>query len=230
VASVPTKAERIYSLLRADILAGRHLPGQRLRFADLCERYETSMGVLREGLLRLAEQGLVRGEAQQGFQVVALSVDDLTELTEARRELETLTLRHAIASGDVEWESRLIAAHHRLSRTPQSDSDDPDRLSDQWVTSHADFHASLLAGCPNERLKGITAALRDSAELYRRWSIPLGDDPNRDIAAEHAAILEATLARDATRAVECLTAHIERTTHILLASPPAQAKESEAIT
>jgi DNA-binding GntR family transcriptional regulator len=229
MASVPTKAERIYGQLRADILAGRHLPGQRLRFAELCERYETSMGVLREGLLRLAEQGLVRGEAQQGFQVIALSVDDLMELTEARRELETLTLRHAIVNGDVEWESRLIAAHHRLTRTPQLDPDDPDRLSDQWVTAHAGFHASLLAGCRNERLKSITAGLRDSAELYRRWSVPLGHDPDRDIAAEHAAILEATLARDVARALECLAAHVDRTTHILLSSPASQAHESEAV-
>jgi DNA-binding GntR family transcriptional regulator len=229
MASVPTKAERIYCQLRADILAGRHLPGQRLRFAELCERYATSMGVLREGLLRLAEQGLVRGEAQQGFQVVALSVDDLKELTEVRREIETLTLRRAIANGDLEWETSLIAAHHRLTRTPQLDPNDPDRLSDQWATAHARFHAGLLAGCTNERLKGIAAALRDSAELYRRWSVPLGHDPHRDIATEHAAILEATLARDAARAVEYLAVHVDRTTHILLASPSAQEQGSEVL-
>jgi DNA-binding GntR family transcriptional regulator len=229
MASAVTKAERVYGELRADILAGRHLPGQRLRFAELCHRYKTSMGVLREGFLRLAEQGLVRGEAQQGFHVVDLSVDDLAELTEARRELETLTLRHAITDGDLEWESRLIAAHHRLVRTPQLDPQDPDRLSDRWVTCHADFHSSLLAGCTSDRLKGMTATLRDSAELYRRWSVPLGHDPDRDITAEHTAILEATLARDSARAVEFLAAHIDRTTDILLASSAAQARQSETV-
>src|SRR5258708_34766369 len=140
MASVPTKAERVYNQLRPDILAGRHLPGQKLRFAELSQRYETSSSVLREGLLRLSEQGLVRGEAQQGLQVVVLSINDLRELTEARREHETLTLRHAITNGDLEWESRLIAAHHRLSRTPQLDPDDPDRLSDEWSACHAEFH------------------------------------------------------------------------------------------
>ena len=107
MATGSTKAERVFHRLRADILAGRHQPGERLRYAELCEQYDTSMGVLREALLRLAEQELVKGEAQQGFQVVSLSADDLLELTEARRELETLTLRHAIADGDLEWESRL---------------------------------------------------------------------------------------------------------------------------
>jgi DNA-binding GntR family transcriptional regulator len=213
-----TKAERVYGQLRADILAGRHRPGQRLRYTDLCEHYRTSMGVLRESMLRLAEQGLVRGEPQQGFQVASLSAADLRDLTDARRELETLTLRHAIADGDIEWESRLIAAHHRLSRAPQLDPDDPERLSDTWVAAHAEFHNTLLDGCANQRLKSIAASLRDSAELYRRWSVPLGHYTDRDVAAEHAEILADALARELDQAVLHLSAHVERTTNILLAS------------
>jgi DNA-binding GntR family transcriptional regulator len=218
MASGQTKAERIYNQLRADILAGRHQPGARLRYAELCERYETSMGVLREGLLRLSEQGLVKGEPQQGFQVVSLSVPDLIDLTNARRELETLTLRYAIAEGDVAWESQLLGAHHRLSRAEQLDPDDPARLSDTWVAAHADFHNALLDGCANERLKSIAAGLRDSAELYRRWSLPLGHESDRDVAAEHSGILEAVLARDLELAVRRLSEHVDRTTNILLAS------------
>lgn len=216
--TAPTKAELLYQRLRGDILAGRHRPGQRLRYAELCERYGTSMGVLREGLLRLAEQGLVEGEAQQGFHVVSLSAEDLAELTDARVELETVALRHALADGDVEWESRLLAAHHRLARSSLVESGDPDRMSDTWVEQHAAFHAALLDGCANRRLKAIAASLRESAELYRRWSLPLGDDRERDIAAEHAAILEAALAHQSEPATSRLAAHIQRTTDSLLAA------------
>lgn len=218
MASGPTKAERVYIRVRSDILAGRYRPGQRLRYGELCDRYGSSMGVLREALLRLAEQGLMKGEPQQGFQVVSLSSGDLLELTEARRELETLTLRHAVADGDVEWEARVIAAHHRLSRAPQLDPDDPERLNDTWVTHHVEFHEALLDGCANARLKSLSASLRDSAELYCRWSVALGRAFDRDIAAEHAAILEAVLARESGRAVAELAAHVERTTAILLAA------------
>jgi DNA-binding GntR family transcriptional regulator len=172
VVSGQSKAERVYHQLRADILAGRIPPGQRLRYTELVERYSTSMGVLREGMLRLAEQGLVRGEPQQGFQVTPLSEDDLRELTETRRELETLTLRLAIEDGTVDWESRLIAAHHRLSRTPQLDPEDHDRLSDAWVTAHAEFHTALLDGCSNQRLKNITAALNAFAITFEGRIVP----------------------------------------------------------
>lgn len=216
----PSKAERVFTQLRADILSGRLQPGERLRYTELCERYGTSMGVLREGLLRLAEQGLARGELQQGFQVTPLSTEDLLELTEARRELESLTLRRAIADGDVEWEARLLAAHHRLSRAPIVDPQDPERLSDTWVAAHADFHEALLNGCANQRLKNMATALRDSAELYRSWSLPLGRGSSaRDVATEHSDILEAAVARHSERAVDLLLGHIDRTTSSLLALP-----------
>jgi DNA-binding GntR family transcriptional regulator len=216
-----TKADLVFDRLRGDILAGRHRPGERLRYTELCERHATSTGVLREALLRLVEQGLVVTEAQHGFRVVPLSSADLRELTQARYELEALTLRLAVTNGDVNWESRLIAAHHVLVRSPQLDPDDPERLSDAWVTAHEKFHAALLDGCANQRLRWIAATMRASAELYRRWSVPLGGESGRDIPAEHAGILEATVARDTPQAVALLTAHIRRTTEILLTNEDA---------
>jgi len=218
MATTRTKAERVYELLRADILAGRLQPGSRLRYAELCDRYETSTGVLREAMLRLSEQGLVKGEPQQGFQVVDLSIEDLRDLTGARVVLESLALRSALADGDIEWESRILASHHRLSRTAQYDADDPDRLSDEWVAEHAEFHRALLDGCTNRRIKEIARSLRDSAELYRRWSLPLGKGADRDVAAEHDQLLQAVLDRDTDRAVQSLTNHITATSNILLDS------------
>jgi DNA-binding GntR family transcriptional regulator len=216
-----SKAEDVFSRLRRDILSGRIAPGQRLRYGELCEAYGTSMGVLRESLLRLAEQGLAKGEPQQGFQVTPLSADDLSELTAARQDIECLVLRHAIEEGGLDWESQLIATHHRLSRTPQLDPDDAQLFNEEWADAHHAFHAMLLDGCANQRLKRIAQGLRDAAELYRRWSLPLGHDGDRDTAGEHAAILEATLARDADQAAARLRAHIRRTTDALLSSPAA---------
>lgn len=215
---LPSKGEAIYQRLRADVLAGRLEPGRRLRYTELCGRYETSMAVLRESMLRLTEQGLVRAEPQLGFQVVSLSPTDLRELTDARIEIETLVLRRAIAEGDVSWEARAIAAHHELARAPKLAKDDPQRLSDKWAHAHSAFHPALLDGCANRRLKAIANALRDSAELTRRWSIPPNQEEGRDTAAEHAAILDATISRDAALAVTLLTEHIQRTTDILLAA------------
>ena len=103
------------------------LPGTKLRFADLTDRYDCSTSVVREGLTRLAEQGLVQAEPQHGFHVTPLSQDDLDDLTTARCELEGLVLRMSIEHGDIAWESEIVAAHHALDRTAMETDGDPVR-------------------------------------------------------------------------------------------------------
>lgn len=64
-----TLSDDVRARLRADILSGRLLPGYRLKFPLLSARYDVSVSVLREALVRLAEQGLVQSEPHQGFVV-----------------------------------------------------------------------------------------------------------------------------------------------------------------
>ncbi|GAA2577390.1 GntR family transcriptional regulator [Dactylosporangium fulvum] len=215
-----TRAERIYANLRGDILTGRLLPGQRLPFAELGARYSTSVGVLREALSRLVEQGLVLSEPQLGFRVTPVTEEDLRDLTNTRIDIETLCLRHAITHGDLAWESRLVAAYHTLDRTPELASTQPPTVNEDWAAAHAAFHAALLDGCPSRRLRDIAASLRDASELYRRWSRHLGGEDTRDIAGEHRELRDAVLARDVEKAEAALARHISYTTRALLAEAP----------
>ena len=219
--------------MRSDILAGHLTPGAKLPFAELVARYGGSTSVIREGLTRLVEQGLVQAEPQHGFRVVPLSISDLDDLTTARCELEGLVLRLSIAAGDLEWESAIVAAHHTLERTPMAPQsndacDDPGALSDEWRAAHARFHNALIAGCPNVRLRTMASSLRDAAELYRSWSGRLGHDQHRDIPGEHGAIAEAVLSRDADRAVAALTTHLRRTADLLIGLGSSESRSNGA--
>jgi DNA-binding GntR family transcriptional regulator len=212
-----TRGEQVYVQLRADILSGRVLPGTKLRFAELTERYDCSTSVVREGLSRLAEQGLVQSEPQHGFRVTPLSDADLEDLTTARCELEGLVLRMSIEHGNIAWESELVAAHHSLDRTSMESDGDPAVMTEEWTVAHSRFHQALLAACPNQRLRTMALSLRDAAELYRRWSRPIGHDDHRDVQAEHRALVEAALRGDANEAVRLLEEHLRRTTGALTA-------------
>ena len=213
-----TKADEVHGRLRGDILAGRRRPGAQLPFAELCAHYRASAGVVREGLSRLAEEGLVVATPQRGFRVVPLTADDLRHLTEVRLLNESLALRSAIAGGDAAWQERVIEAHARLERTPQPAADDPDRMDEAWVEAHNAFHAALLSGCHNGRLLAIALGVRDASVLYQRWTRSVGHDRDRDAPAEHRALLHAALDRDADRAVAVLHAHIDRTAAVLIAA------------
>lgn len=204
-----------YDRLRAEILSGRLRPGERLKFAALSQRLDVSVSVLREALAKLTAEKLVVSAPQQGFRVTPLSTDDLEDLTAVRCDIEGLAFRYSIERGDLAWESRVIAAHHTLANTPMTVEGDPKLFSEAWATAHSHFHATLFDACGSGRLYDLAASLRDSAELYRRWSRPIGDQ-GRDIAGEHKKIMEAALARDADEGVALLRAHISRTTRKLL--------------
>lgn len=208
-----TRGGVVYAQIREDIFQGVFEPGQRLRLVELAQRFSVSQSVVREALTRLSEQGLVRAAPQQGFSVVTVSLADLNELTEARIDIETLVLRRSMERGDITWEASVVAAHHHLAGTEVISAEGA--LNSDWFPVHERFHQTLLDACGNARLLAAALSLRDAATLYRRWSLPVGHDTDRDVAAEHQAIVDAVLDRDAERAVGLLAQHIDRTSQAL---------------
>jgi DNA-binding GntR family transcriptional regulator len=210
-----TRTDGMYQRLRSDILGGRIEPGSRLKFPALCETYKVSVGAAREALTRLAAEGLVKTQAHHGYMVTPLSPEDLEDLTRARVEIESLVLKLSVQQGDVQWESRAIAAHHILERAPFLSPDDPDHPTDEWAAAHAVFHLSLIDGCTNRRLLETARAFREEAELYRHWSVSFGHEPDRDLVGEHRALLEAAVGRQPDIAAQLLRDHIAHTAQLL---------------
>ncbi len=204
-----------YEGLRADLLACRIPPGGRLKIQELCTRFDVSLGAIREALSRLTSDGLVIAEPQRGFRAAPISLAELRDLTMVRIEVESLCLRRAIAVGTVDWEAHLVAAFHRLSRTPERVATDPMRSDDDWAEAHAAFHAALVEGADSPWLLRLHSQLYAQSERYRRLSVPLGTT-QRNVGQEHQGLLDAALKRDADLAVTLLAQHLGATTEILL--------------
>lgn len=204
-----TLVHDVYQQMRVEILSGVLAPEERLKPAELCLRFGVSTGVIREALTMLAEQHLVRGERNKGFQVVSLSMVELRQLTVARTINECGALAQSIKLGDVEWESEVMAAHHLLLKTPVYPFDDPEHTNEGFAEAHERFHFALIQACDNPYLMDICHRLFDASEMYRRWSA--GGSKRRNVRAEHHGIMEAALARDVDEAVRRHRDHIERT-------------------
>ncbi|MEV5409740.1 GntR family transcriptional regulator [Thermopolyspora sp. NPDC052614] len=216
----------VYSQLRDAILRGQVRPGERLKPTVLREEYGVSISVVREVLTKLAEQRLVVAEPNQGFSVAPLSRSHLEELVEARCSIEGLAVRMSVTRGDLEWESRVLAVHHRLDGTPAR-LDGPEKaINPEWISLHAAFHATLLAACGNGIILDVCASLFDMAELYRRWSETGSSTVARDAAQEHRDLAAAALRHDAELAEKLLVQHIRTTRDMALAAIPALAEEA----
>jgi DNA-binding GntR family transcriptional regulator len=204
-----------YRTLRAEIIACRRRPGEKLVISDICKELGVSLGAVREALSRLASEGLVTAEPQKGFRVAPISQEELEDLTRVRAIVEGHCVEAAMAAGDLKWEAGIVSALYELSRIPLQEPADPDRINEDWSQAHARYHAALVAACDSPWLLRLREILYAQSERYRQLSVPL-DRRNRDVNAEHQAIADAVIARDTDRARRLLTEHIARTTRILL--------------
>jgi DNA-binding GntR family transcriptional regulator len=198
--------EKAYRLIRTDILFGKLVPGEKLRLDRLRRDYGVSVGTLRELLSRLSTEGLVVAEGQRGFQVAAVSADNLREIAALRLLLEAHALTLSFAAGDMDWEGRVVAAYHKLSaiekRLLVGDRADPET----WKRYDWEFHHALISACGSNALLDVHAPVYDK---YLRYQMVAGIFRGEIAAHEHKALLDCALRRDAQAARDILTVHIE---------------------
>jgi DNA-binding GntR family transcriptional regulator len=218
-----TLATAVYAALRRDILGAVYLPGQRLKLRALAARHGVGLAPVREALNRLTSEALVVQSDQRGFAVTPASERDLDDLLTARRWLNELALRQSIARGDAAWEEDVLLAFHRLSRLPRFSPGEPPAANPAWEAAHAGFHEAILAACGSDWLIGFCRQLFNAAERYRHIARFSAANERAPAALdEHRAIMEATIAREADRAVELLVAHFDRTAAIVRHALAAQ--------
>lgn len=218
-----TLASALVGRITADIIDGTLGPGEKLRLPDLSTRYECGISPLREALARLSSTGLVVLEDQKGFRVSTVSLEDLSDLTEVRTEIERLALRRSIERGNLEWETRIVSAHHRLSQIDYLSASSPRELSSEWEAAHQEFHLALVSACHSRWLLQFRNILAQQTARYRRLIVTIGMG-ERDVEEEHAQILDAALGRDAERACALIATHFMKTAEIVLSANEPNAK------
>lgn len=204
-----------FDQIKADIILGRLRPEERLKIHSLARRYCVGTTAVREALSRLVADDWVVAEEQRGFCVAPISEADLLDLTQTRVKIEGIALSKAIEVGDVEWESGVLSAFHRLYRCCPS-TDESCELPRQWGLVHRQFHESLLAGCMSPCLLRLTSLLFDKCERYRNIAEYREETSLRDVGSEHKALRDAALQRNAPLAVQLIADHIQATTDTLL--------------
>lgn len=211
-----TLTDHVFEGLRSDILKCNFLPGAKLKQEVLRAKYNASGSSIREALSKLTSIGLVVAETRRGFTVAQMSAKDLLDLTKTRVWVEGLALRTAIAKGGRDWEAGILAAEHMLG-------DDRQRFLTKYGSTpeeeqrryyHLRFHDALIAGCELTSLMTYRETLTALSERYRFLSslVPA----NRNVRAEHRALVKAALARDQEKAVLLIGVHFWSTAALVL--------------
>lgn len=197
--------ESAYHKIRTDIIFGRLYPGRRLKLEQLKTDYGASVSTLREILNRLSSERLVVAEGQKGFEVAPVSIANLREIAALRQLLECRALEQSFRAGDMEWEGRVVAAHHRLARMEERMAEGDRSQTEEWKQYDWQFHQALISACGSKMLIDTHAAVFDK---YLRYQMIALSYRGEIAAEEHRLLLECALARDAARACEVLTRHV----------------------
>ncbi len=201
---------RVYAWLRTDIISGKLVPGRKLKIEELRQLYSAGTSPIREALSLLTSEHFVERLDQRGFRVAEVSAKEFGDLLKTRCWLEERALRESIQNGSSSWEEGVVLAAYRLSRVPRSGTDDHFVANAEWELRHKNFHMALISACESSFLLKFCDQLYDQNIRYRQLSGPTAY-PARNVAAEHDAICDATLARNPDRAAETLIAHYART-------------------
>jgi GntR family transcriptional regulator, carbon starvation induced regulator len=190
-----------YQRIRSDIIFGVLTPSVRLRLDAMKEDYGVSISTLREILNRLASEGFVVAEGQRGFEVAPVSIQNLRELAELRILLEHHAMAESFRAGDMEWEGRVVSAHHKLAateRTILTEGDDPE-LRKRY---DGEFHQALISNCGSRELMHTHSIVFDK---YFRYALRYR---GVETVKQHKTLLDCALKRDIKSAKVVLTEHI----------------------
>lgn len=206
--------ERVYRLLRRDIIEGKYAPGSKLRIEHLKKEYGIGGGTCREALTLLQSDWLVTLFGH-GFRVSDISYEDFVDITNTRIKIEVDALRQSIEHGDERWEADVVAASYRLKRADEAFASSEPEVISNWEERHKTFHEVLISACPSRWMKQFSAILYSQAERYRRLMLAYIDTEDSPIQREwsrhkkeHADICDAVLARNVDLAAQRLTDHI----------------------
>jgi DNA-binding GntR family transcriptional regulator len=201
----------IFETIRDRIVNGEFAPNQRLKSADLGQEYTISASSMREILFRLSTVGLVNFQEQRGFRVPHQSDKLQHDLTQFRILLESEGAILSIRLGDIDWESRLTAAHHRLSHIERHIGGGPPdtALLTLWTRAEQAFHQTLIDACGSDVLKETHDVVY---HRFRQQMIA----KDREIeyvsenVAQHQGILDAVLAKEETLTRTRIHDHLSR--------------------
>jgi DNA-binding GntR family transcriptional regulator len=191
--------DKIYQVLREEILKCVLAAGAELREQELAQRFGVSKSPVREALQHLVVDELVAVMPRQGYRVSPVSLSDAHDLFSFRQVLELACVAEATRSATDEQLAGLDAY-----RTFDADDDDHGRFIDY----NRAFHAAVANCSGNKRMSRTTCAIIDEMDRLVRLSVGAmrGRNP-RKLVSEHNAIIDAVQARNARTASNLLRAH-----------------------
>jgi len=193
--------------IREAIFNGAYSPGSSLREVELSATLEVSRGPVREALLLLEREGLVRSEWHRGTTVTTLTTEDIAELHSLRGSLEQLAVERVVTNAaDLSIVQDVV---HVMARA---------HTEHDMVRCDIAFHDAVYHAAGHSRLTLAWQAIRSQVHLLLVTRI--GVDAEHYLAhmpVEHQALVDVLRGGDVEDAVAMFAEHRRHAFEILTA-------------
>jgi DNA-binding GntR family transcriptional regulator len=209
-AAPPSAAERAYAYVKGGILARRFAAHDLLSEGQLAEAVGISRTPVREALLRLQGEGLVRLLPKRGALVLPVTVGEMADVMETRRMVESFAARKVLTSRPRQALLPILDGYLDDMRTAARTAD----LA-AYVEADRGFHLAIVAATGNEIITSLYRSLRE--RQLRMGTVNLLNDSGTEVdparmrstLAEHEHIRDALRAGDEQAVTAAVQAHLD---------------------
>ncbi|WP_345038229.1 GntR family transcriptional regulator [Streptomyces sannanensis] len=197
----PPAADRVYTHIKQAVLDRRYEGGTLLTEGELAEAVGVSRTPVREALLKLEVEGLIKLYPKKGALVLAVSAQEIADVVETRLLVEEYAVRKAVPAPPA-----LIARLEELVEEQRQRAEAGD-LAAVAATDRC-FHAEIVRHAGNEILSKLYDRMRD--RQLRMGVAVMNSQPDRIAKniVEHTEILEAIKAGDKELAAQRVRRHL----------------------
>jgi DNA-binding GntR family transcriptional regulator len=195
-------ADRAYLHLKQRILSRDYAGGSLLTEGEVAEAVGVSRTPVREAMLRLSAEGLLRLYPKRGALVVSLGADEVRDILEARELIETHAVELVLDLADDALLGQLDDRLGDMRRSVRR------RDVQGFIQADRDFHRAMVAAGGNSVLTKLYDSLRDRQLLM--GAVLMRGAPARSASAvqEHALIVSAMRAGDRAALRQAVMAHL----------------------
>lgn len=197
-----TRTQVVVEVLRERILSGDIEAGKPLRQSALANELNVSRIPIREALLQLEAEGLVKFEAHKGATAAGLSSEQVLELFELRALIEPDLLAKSIVNMTDEHIDNAQAILSQLEESFHHSN-----ASNLWSDLNTKFHSSLYIAANRPNTMEVVQNLNSNCDRYIRLHLlQKGGIPKAE--QQHQELIALCKAGDVEGACSLLKEHI----------------------
>lgn len=213
-------AEQTYNYLKEQIVSLELEPGEQLLENAVARQLGISRSPVREAFANLESNGFIESIPWHGARVTKITAQYITELYQVRTALETSAARLAtdhVASEDLRGvRAEMEELAPRLEQNPNL----------FYEVHEVPFHNLFVLSCGNSLLQNMILSMQDHMRRIRNYLTYVQVPGHVDASfAEHVAIIDALLDRDAEAAEVAVRVHLENVLERVVLNLPSELQE-----